>query len=168
MNGSRRMLLALVVMMGSPQLVAAQQTDQAPRQVRRSVELAFMAQMRRQLGLDDAQATRVQEVLVDWGSRRRALEVEERALTAALHGQLRPGVAAQADSVNWLIDRLLANRVEHAESFQGEMRDLGPILSPAQRGQFLGMRDQIFRRIQEMQNARPLQGRPVQQPRQRP
>jgi hypothetical protein len=136
--------------------------------LRGRVETAFLGQLSQRLALTADQRTAVERVLTEWGGRRRELESEERVLTGALNGQLRPGVAAQGDSVARVIDLLLANRVRHAESFQGEMRDLEPILTPVQRAQFLMMRDEIFRRIRELQDGRPAQGRPVQQLRNRP
>jgi hypothetical protein len=60
-----------------------------------------------------------------------------------------------------VVDRLLQNRVEYAASFQGEMRALAPILTPVQRAQFLRLRDTILQRVRELQEQRPVPGRPV-------
>jgi Spy/CpxP family protein refolding chaperone len=160
---------ALMMALALPAIAPAQ-AGGAPRaqMLRGRVETAFLDQVSRQLALTPEQRVGVEKVLTDWGSRRRELETEERLLTIALGGQLRPGVAANADSVTRLVDRLLANRVAHAESFQGELRELTPVLSPAQRGQFVMMRDQIFRRIRELQEGRATPGSPLQGMRNRP
>ena len=156
--------VVLAAVLAMPAVVTAQSSG-APRaqMLRGRIEAAFLEQVSRQLALTPEQRTNVERVLTEWGTRRRELESEERNLSMALAGQLRPGVAANSDSVTRVVDRLLANRVGYAESFQGEMRDLTPVLSAAQRGQFLMLREQIFRRIRELQ-----EGRPGQESRNRP
>jgi hypothetical protein len=132
------------------------------------VETAFATRLQQELGLDAATSERVRTVLTEWGGSRQALEVEERQLRVALQRQLRPGIAADADSVSKLIDRLMANRVAYAESFQGEMRALSPLLTPAQRGQFLLLRDQVLQRVRAIQAERGTPVRDMQERRNRP
>ena len=142
---------------GSAQGVPGERAER----LRDRVETVFTSRLQQELGLTEAQTQQVGEVLTRWGETRRELEQEERGLRRALDGQLRPGVAANSDSVTRLIDRLLQNRVEYAESFQGEMRALAPMLTPVQRAQFLRLRDTILRRVRELQEQRPVPGRPV-------
>ena len=52
------------------------------------------------------------------------------------------------------VDRILANRVAYQESFRDEMRELTPILTPAQRGQFLLIRDRFLQQVHELQQQR--------------
>jgi hypothetical protein len=163
MNARLAQLMVCAVLLAPAALAAQAGGPPRGQMLRGRIEVAFLDQLSRQLALTPEQRTGVERVLTDWGTRRRTLETGERFLTMALSGQLRPGVAANADSVTRVVDRLLANRVRYAESFQGEMRDLNPILSPAQRGQFVLMREQIFRRIRELQ-----EGRPAQELRNRP
>ncbi len=145
-----------------PAMLTAQNGAPPPRQMlRQRVEAVFMTRLKQDLGLDEAQAQKVGAVLADWGDKRRDLEVQERGLRRALDGQLRPGVAAERDSLTRIVDGLLQNRVDYARSFQGEMRDLAPLLSPVQRAQFLRLRDELLRRVQELQDQRPVPGRPV-------
>jgi hypothetical protein len=142
-------------------LVAQEAPGERAERLRDRVEAVFVTRLRQDLGLNDAQTQQVGAVLTEWGATRRQLEVEERALRRALDGQLRPGVAADGDSVTRVVDRLLQNRVEYAASFQGEMRALAPILTPVQRAQFLRLRDTILQRVRELQEQRPVPGRPV-------
>ena len=72
----------------------------------------------------------------------------------ALAFQLRPGVAANADSVAKLVDALTNHRVAYAQTFKDEMRELSAILNPVQRGQYLMMRDRLMQRVQELQQGR--------------
>lgn len=143
-----------------PAAAAAQATRERP--VRVAVEDAFFSRADRALGLDDAQSARLKTVLTEWGAKRRAIETEERELVSQLSRELRPGVAADNAKVTATITKLLAARVSYAESFQGEMRDLEAFLTPAQRGQFLTMRDMVFRNVRALQERRTNDGVPVQ------
>jgi hypothetical protein len=119
-----------------------------------AIEGAFAARLQRELGLDAPTYGHFREVLSEWGRVRAGLDVVEQQLRVALNRQLRPGVAASADSVTGLIDRLLQNRVEYAQAFQGEMRALDPLLTPVQRGQYLQLRDQLLQRVRQIQAER--------------
>ncbi|PKL93928.1 MAG: hypothetical protein CVV20_01135 [Gemmatimonadetes bacterium HGW-Gemmatimonadetes-1] len=123
--------------------------------LRSRVEETFLRRAQQQLALTDEQAERMMAVVRSAGEERRALEAEERTLRASLQQELRPGVAARVDSVNYFVEAISRNRVTYAQSFQKEMQALQPILTPAQRGQYLQMRDQLLQRVQELQQSRP-------------
>jgi hypothetical protein len=74
----------------------------------------------------------------------------------ALAFQLRPGVAANSDSVAKLVESLTNHRVAYAQTFKDEMRELSGILNPVQRGQYLMLRDRLMQRVQELQQGRML------------
>jgi hypothetical protein len=145
--------LGLVACVALP-LAAQAPGAQRSQVLRGRVEAAFIEQLSRQLALTDDQRAVVTRVLAANGERRRGLESEEVQLQHAIRQQLRPGVAANSDSVARLVDRLAANRVEYAQSFQSEMRELSSTLTPVQRAQLLLLRDQVFRRVQELQQER--------------
>lgn len=128
--------------------------------LRRQIEESFKRRATKELALTDDQAARMSKIVQATGDRRRVLEDEMRRLQDALDGELRPGVAANADSVSRMIDRMGQNRVAYAESFRDEMRDLAPVLSPIQRGQYLIMRDRLLQRIRELQDNRQPAGGP--------
>jgi hypothetical protein len=92
------------------------------------------------------------------------MERDERRLRAALAGQLRPGVAANPDSVNKLVDALTNHRVAYAQTFQDEMRELSTILNPVQRGQYLLLRDRLMQRVQALMENRPAAALPDRPP----
>lgn len=133
-------------------------------QLRQEIEARFGAQVREQLGLSDDQAAKLKAMSGDYAQRRRALEAEERQVRQALAGQLRPGIAANNDSVTRYVDQLTALRVRYVQSFQDEMRDLNTVLTPVQRGQYMLMRDRLMNRIRDLRDMRALQegapGRP--------
>lgn len=123
--------------------------------VRQMIEQRFAAQIKAELGLSEEDGARMQRILVASAERRRQMEQEERAAQQALRAQLRPGVAAQTDSVVQLLDRLTTLRVAFAQAARDEMRELGTVLSPVQQAQFLLMRDRMMARAQELRMQRP-------------
>jgi Spy/CpxP family protein refolding chaperone len=135
---------------------------QAPRAeaLRRELEIRFAEQMREQLQLSDEQAPRVRDIMAGYAEKRRTLEMEERRLRQALNGQLRPGIAANPDSVTLLVDGISAARVNYAKLIQDEMRELSGVLTPVQRGQLFLMRERLLQRVREMRDARQGQGLP--------
>jgi hypothetical protein len=146
-------LLALVLTAATVGPVAAQDTAPDPvraERLRRMIEERFGERLREELALSDEQAARVRSALAGIAAKRRGLEQNERRLRQALAGQLRPGVAANADSVAKLVDALTTGRVAYAETFREEMRELGAILNPVQRGQYFLMRDRLMQRVQEI------------------
>jgi Spy/CpxP family protein refolding chaperone len=123
--------------------------------LRRELEQRFAAQVREQLQLTGDQEVKLRSVMTSYAERRRTLESEERGMRQALNGQLRPGIAANPDSVSRLVDGISAARVSYAKLIQDEMRELGTVLDPVQRGQLFLMRDRLLQRVQEMrENAR--------------
>jgi hypothetical protein len=121
---------------------------------RRMVEERFALQVKEQLGLTDDQAGRLRGAMAGIADKRRTMEQQERALRQALNRQLRPGVAADADSVGRLVDVLTEQRVAYAETFREEMREVAAILTPVQRGQYLLLRDRLIQRVQEIRQSR--------------
>lgn len=149
--------LVIALLAGLPAIAAGQDTLNDPvraERLRQQVEQRFGERVREQLGLTDDQATKVRAALGQLAVRRRGMERQERALRQALAFQLRPGVAADADSVAKLVDALTNHRIAYAQTFRDEMRDLSAILNPVQRGQYLMMRDRLMQRVQELQQGR--------------
>lgn len=134
------------------------------RPVREQVEAVFMARVQLELGLSEAASVKFAGILRESAVDRRRVEQAERDLKTQLQAQLRPGIAATPAVVSEVLDKLLANRVEYAESFRSEMRQLRGILTPVQQGQYFLMRDQLMRRAQELIETRqgtPVRGRPA-------
>lgn len=97
----------------------------------------------------------MRRILVASSERRRQMERDERAAQQALRDQLRPGVAAQTDSVTALLDRLTSLRVAFAQAAKDEMKELGTVLTPVQQAQFLLSRDRMMSRAQDLRMQRP-------------
>ena len=150
----RTLLVSLAVLFPGPAVcLLAQEGPPRGAELRRELEQRFAAQMREQLQLSSEQETKVRGIMSGFAEKRRTLESDERNMRQALNRQLRPGIAANADSVGKLVDAISASRVNYAKLIQDEMRELGTVLDPVQRGQLFLMRDRVLQRVQEMRAA---------------
>jgi len=158
-------LVAGLVLVAGPAL-AQDDGDETPQaaQMRQQIETRFGQQLQATMGLSDEQAVKLRATFEKYGPERRAMEREQRDIKRALQGQLRPGVAADADSVARLVDRLLANKVKYAESFVGEDKEMAKYLTPVQRAQFQVMRERLMARIEQVRQQRQQQRLQAGQP----
>jgi hypothetical protein len=150
-------MLILASMAVLPATAAAQDTLPDParaEQLRRRIEQRFGERLKEELGLSDEQASRLRIALAALAAKRRGMEQDERRMRQALAYQLRPGIAANADSVARLVDALTTHRVAYAQTFKDEMRELSTILNPVQRGQYLMLRDRLMQRAEELRQGR--------------
>jgi len=123
-------------------------------QVIQAIERRFWARVVEDLGLSDEQAGRLRTTVREYSLRRRDLERREGELKQALARQLRPGVAADQDSVAKLTDAFLELRVAYAQSFRDEHREVGAYLNPVQQAQLLVVRERLMQRIRQIQQQR--------------
>jgi hypothetical protein len=142
-------LLAAPVMAQQPATEATGDTAL----LRRRIEDRFAQRVKEDLGLDEAQASKLRDVARAWAAKRRGYEAEERSLKRALAEQMRPGIAANTDSVSRLTQRLLDLRVTYAESYRSEYRELG-FLTPVQRAQFVALRERVLDSVRRMREER--------------
>jgi hypothetical protein len=151
---ARVLWLSLIAVGLARPLVA--QADDADRteQLRHRVEGRFAERVREQLQLSDDQMTRLRGTARTYGARRRELAGRERGIRAALAEQLRPGVAADQDSVSRLTDALLELRDAQAHTLQDENREMAEYLTPVQRSQLFVMRERLIRRAREIRQER--------------
>lgn len=160
-----RAIGVLVLLVGTASGAFAQDTLTDPiraERLRQQIETRFGERLKEELGLTPDQATRLRVALAGLAVRRRSMEQEERVLRQSLAAQLRPGIAANPDSVAKLVDALTTHRLTYAQTFKDEMRELATILSPVQRGQYLLLRDRLMQRIIEAQQQRAQQRPPRQ------
>jgi Spy/CpxP family protein refolding chaperone len=105
-----RLLILFTLAAALAPTVRAQDPGPARAQeMRRQLEQRFLERMRTDLQLTPEQDTKVRAVLGNYATRRRAIEDEERRLRQALSAQLRPGIAANPDSVSLAVDGLTAS-----------------------------------------------------------
>lgn len=125
-------------------------------QLRRQIEDRFAARAQEELGLNDEQFQRLRTTSAQFAAQRRGVEQEERRVRQAMAVQLRPGVAADQDSVARLIDALINVRSAYVATYRDEMKALGSFLNPVQRAQYLILRERLMTLAQEVRAGRRL------------
>jgi hypothetical protein len=131
-------------------------------QLRMQIMQRFTTNYRHSAALTDEQFEQFSGVTQRTFEQRAQSQQRERDLWLALEGQMRPGVAADADSLTTLMDGLFdiqAERIEHARAAQAEYAEF---LSPVQQAQLmLALRRFMFqiegvrRRMMQGQDRRP-------------
>jgi DNA anti-recombination protein RmuC len=148
-------LLAAATLALPPPLRAQHQDEANPEraeQLRQQVEGRFAERVKERLQLSDDQMTRLRGTARTYGARRRELTEREREIRGALAEQLRPGIAANQDSVSRLTDALVAIRDSHAHALRDENREMSEYLTPVQRSQLFVMRERLVRRAREIRD----------------
>jgi hypothetical protein len=150
----RRLLLgcaALAALYTMPAL-AQEPGGPAPRreELRRRLEERFALRVQEELGLSTDQMSRLRSTSREFAGRRRELEGRQRELRRALTDQMRPGVAADKDSVAKLADGLVDLRVDYAQTLKDEMTQLRGYLDPVQRAKLLIFRERLLERVQRL------------------
>jgi hypothetical protein len=126
----------------------------APALVRQRIVQILMNQARRDLALTDDQAPKLQRVVAEWAQKQLQLEQDEHLMRQALDAQMRPGVAAIADSLPRLVYGISANRVRQAQSLDDETHALGVFLTPVQLGQFQLIQERLLKNIRDLPKGR--------------
>jgi DNA anti-recombination protein RmuC len=149
-------LIAAALVLGAAPAWSQQTDTTRPgrEEMRRRLDEHFTTRVRDELGLDEKQTVRLRETATTFGGRRRELETRERAVRDALESQLRPGIAANRDSVARLTDQLVEMRLAYAQTFRDEHREISKYLDPVQRARLYMMRERLMRRVHEVRDER--------------
>lgn len=134
-----RTVWSVLMAAGLGSVAAAPLVGQVPmerrRQLQQQVMERFIQNVRSQARLDDDQLERLQEVIRRSFEARNQLQRREMRLWMALEGQMRPGVAADQDSVSALLNALVEVRAERVAQAREEQAAYAEFLSPVQRAQ---------------------------------
>lgn len=159
-----RRLWILAALLAAPAL-AAQQPDQAvaadtgeAARLRQDIENRYAERVRQVLGLSDDQAAKLRATQERFRSRRQEIRQQQLQLRGALADQMRPGVAANPDSVRGLMDRIQSNRLSQVQLEQDQDREMAGYLTPVQRAQYQIMRERLLQRVAQERNGRGLDG----------
>lgn len=135
---------------------------QRAEQLRMQIEQRFGQRVQMELGLTDQQMDRLRASQRNSRDRHQALQDREQDLRRAVGEQLKPGVAANPDSLSRLLDAIAQNHVSRAQEEQQELRELAQFLTPVQRARLLMMRQALMQRVQAIREGRwnPPAGRP--------
>jgi Spy/CpxP family protein refolding chaperone len=135
----RRLGTLLLFMFVAPALGAQAPRDSgvthSRQEWRERVQKQREARMREMLGLTDDQATKLHATLERFATQRKSAFEEMGKLRQALRAQLRPGVAADVDSVRKLLDSEEHNASTLAQLRHDERHEMASYLSPVQLAQ---------------------------------
>jgi hypothetical protein len=122
--------------------------------LRHQIEARFASKAQELLGLTNDQTAKLRATSQQFGARRSELRTRGDRLREALAGQLRPGVAANQDSVAKLTDAMLDLRIAQAQVARDEIKEQSRYLNPVQRAQLYVMRERFTHRIKEVRGHR--------------
>ena len=139
------LVLALAASMGTS--VAAQQPG-GPQASQFQQRLAQIVQ--RQLGLTDAQLQQVIAVNKKYEQPRFLLVQQERDIRISIRDEVLRGDQADQARVNRLLDEMMKVQAQRLQILQNEQKDLSAFLTPVQRAKYLGIQEQVRKKLQQM------------------
>ena len=101
-------------------------------------------------GITDEQNERFRAALRRSFEERRETQRAEREAWRALEGQMRPGVAADPDSLEALIGAIVDARARSIERLRAELDEFATFLNPVQRAQLLISMERLQRNAKEI------------------
>jgi hypothetical protein len=138
--------------------VSAQQPARRQRQLQQQVVQRLMQNFRAQAGLTDQEYERFRDVITSSFTQRAEIQLRERSLWVALDGQMRPGVAADADSLTAIMDALIDVQSELVELQRQDQQQYAEFLTAVQRAQLMLTTRRLQNNIQGIMQRR---GQPV-------
>ena len=127
--------------------------------LRHRIEERFAARAQEELGLTTEQTAKLRATSQQFGARRGELRSRDERLRDALAAQLRPGVAANQDSVAKLTDAMIGLRMAEAQASRDEVKEQSKYLNPVQRARLYVMRERFAHRLREVHGHRGDMGR---------
>ncbi|HET7791254.1 MAG TPA: hypothetical protein VFK78_10720 [Gemmatimonadales bacterium] len=127
--------------------------------LRQQVQERYNARAHQVLGLSGAQAARFDSTQDRVWPERRSLMLERRRVNQALQWQMRPGVAANADSVSKLLETRRRTNAALLSVDDKEDRELAGYLTPVQRAQYQQFRQGFRERVGEVMRHGGIPGR---------
>jgi hypothetical protein len=152
--GSRLAIVAIMAL--APMEARGQDTKQAPQRTRLEGEIrrTFARAVRERVGLSEDQMRRLAPLTEKHERNRRALQQEERGARVALQTQLR-AEAPDTAAVTRLLDTLLDVQRRRFQMIEAEHRELATVMTPVQRARYLGLQEQVRRRLEQMRQGPP-------------
>ena len=161
-----RVMMA-IVLGGLAAPLAAQQRAPDPEVLRAQVAQRFITAYVQQAGLTEEQHRRFHTLALAAWEHRMATDRRRQALFQALERQMRPGVAADQDSVARLLEGLLQLEAERQARAEADMRRYLEFLTPVQAAQLLMMMTRFERQIDQIMRQR-MEGHMMERPRRNP
>lgn len=120
----------------------------------REIRQRFATAVRRRVGLNDAQMTKLGPIATRYEQQRRQLQVEERDARLALRLALKNEQTADDKRVDGLLQRMVDVQKQRIALVESEQRELATIMSPLQRAKYLAIQEQIRRQLEQMRQRR--------------
>jgi hypothetical protein len=151
----RALSLTLALIVAGAPVVSGQQGQMRQRQMlQQQVMQRYMQNYKQQAGLNDKQFQDFTQLTERAFNERRELQQRERVLWQALEGQMKPGVAADADSLVGLIDAIFDVQQELIETERRNQADMAEFLTPVQRAQLMLSQRRLQNSIQNVMRNR--------------
>lgn len=145
--------------MGGRQTPPPGRQDPRRAQLEGDIRRGFARAVRERVGLTDEQMQKLGPMTQRYEDQRRVLFAEERLARVSLQTMLRDEATADATKVTELLDKLSIELPRRRlQLMEAEQRDLATIMNPVQRAKFLGLQEQIRRRLEEMRPMGPPDG----------
>lgn len=107
-------------------------------------------QARRQLGLTDAQVTKLRDARQKFAERRRALNDQERDIRMSLRDEMITGDSTRQKQVGDLLDRTIKAQRQRFDLIEAEQKELATFMTPMQRARLFGLEEQLRGRMQQL------------------
>ena len=147
----RKAILGVLFILVAGPLAAQDQGPPARESLRRQVLDRFMQNFMQQAGLTDEQRVEFQRMSQRHFRGRAQQDQHRRQLVRALDEQMRPGVAANPDSVSALLESFVVLGEEMAAAVRAQQEEYAAFLTPVQRGLFVIHYERFQRQIQSVQ-----------------
>ncbi|HET8762322.1 MAG TPA: Spy/CpxP family protein refolding chaperone [Gemmatimonadales bacterium] len=126
----------------------AEERQLVERRLRNAIQQRFTQRVATELNLQEKQLAELRATSEKYAGRREELSRRTEELRTALRGELRPGVAANDDSVERVVKELTELQVQRARLQQEELDDLSGFLTPVQRARYLVMQQRLRQLIE--------------------
>jgi hypothetical protein len=144
-----RLSAVVLALLLGPGLALGQAPSREQReQLMKQVTERFLENFRQQAGLTPEQNQKFRALSQRSFDQRRERQQKEQELWRALQMQMRPGIAANTDSVTRLLDAILASRAAAVEELRADHKEYAAFLSPVQRAQLFLAFERLQRNVQ--------------------
>jgi periplasmic protein CpxP/Spy len=160
----RQSVAVMLVVIGAASTLHAQRVDRAPGRpgspaqgregLERQLRERFAEVVRRRLSLSDTQMRQLGQVNDRYERERMRLLREERQTRQALRAEVLAGDSANQTRVSELLDSALRIQRQRLDITEREQRDLAAFMTPLQRARYVGIQDDLRRRVEEMRQNR--------------
>ena len=155
-------VVAAIAIAASPVVAQRAERMQAqpgmPGQGRAGLERQFRERLaevvRRRLDLNETQMRQLGEVNNRYEQERMLLLRDERQMRQALRAEVLAGDSADQTKVAELLERALRIQRQRLDLTEREQRDLASFMTPVQRAKYVGIQDDLRRRLEEIRQQR--------------